>query len=370
MKATLISLFSVVLLSASANAQADNDKVPAPPKRTTVKKADNPQTPNGGEMCTIKIKGQEPVSVAPTCEGLQSKQTDLDTCMDIATDVCGVSRDDVKEAVTKRDPSLVKKKDTKKKRTKKKKPAKKPVKKKVTKKTKKPSPPPTLRRFNKEPKGTNCPEGGVSIHDGSDKNRNGKLEQDEVKTSYYVCNGLKGEKGDKGDPGVTTTIVKHEYTPAPKTKNGRDGKDGSRVNIGFGAWASALYAKDLPSAYAVGPALQLQVSLSPKWELTLDGGWAPGKDRATMVSLKVARYVKPWLFIETGPYAQWIGISGNYAKNQYVGLATGGGVRYTKGNHSFRLSATGFIGYEGFNLDDWRAVRTGVTGSAMYTHSW
>ncbi len=61
-----------------------------------------------------------------------------------------------------------------------------------------------------------CPNGGVKIVTGFDKNGNGVLDEDEIYDTYFVCHGEdgkdgidgvdgkdgdKGEKGDKGDPG-------------------------------------------------------------------------------------------------------------------------------------------------------------------------
>jgi hypothetical protein len=46
-----------------------------------------------------------------------------------------------------------------------------------------------------EPKGINCTLGGVKINSGVDINKNGTLENNEITTTAYVCNGINGSNG-------------------------------------------------------------------------------------------------------------------------------------------------------------------------------
>lgn len=43
-----------------------------------------------------------------------------------------------------------------------------------------------------EPAGVNCENGGIKINSGLDINRNGDLEENEITSSAYVCNGIDG----------------------------------------------------------------------------------------------------------------------------------------------------------------------------------
>ena len=65
-----------------------------------------------------------------------------------------------------------------------------------------------------EPSGDNCPEGGQKINVGYDLNSSGVLDESEITTTSYVCNGLVGETGANGEDGVDG-------------RNGRNGADGS-----------------------------------------------------------------------------------------------------------------------------------------------
>jgi hypothetical protein len=64
-----------------------------------------------------------------------------------------------------------------------------------------------------EEAGENCADGGIKIETGLDFNFNGTLEEEEVNSTKYVCDGEKGEPGSNGTDGVEGT-------------SGSDGKDG------------------------------------------------------------------------------------------------------------------------------------------------
>lgn len=51
-----------------------------------------------------------------------------------------------------------------------------------------------LVRLDDEPAGPNCPHGGTAVRTGIDTNGNGVLEESEVTSTQYVCNG--GVVGD------------------------------------------------------------------------------------------------------------------------------------------------------------------------------
>jgi hypothetical protein len=58
--------------------------------------------------------------------------------------------------------------------------------------------PPTLVRVDNEPPGVNCADGGVAIKTGVDKNGNGFLDDSEVTSTQYVCNGPQAVQCDGG----------------------------------------------------------------------------------------------------------------------------------------------------------------------------
>ncbi len=69
----------------------------------------------------------------------------------------------------------------------------------------------TLSNVITEDPGPNCPNGGIKIELGLDTNENGSLDNDEVVSENYVCNGANGSNGSDGSNG----------------SNGTDGSDGS-----------------------------------------------------------------------------------------------------------------------------------------------
>jgi len=50
----------------------------------------------------------------------------------------------------------------------------------------------TLTAVIKEPAGNSCENGGIKVNSGLDLNRNGVLEESEVTSSAYICNGVDG----------------------------------------------------------------------------------------------------------------------------------------------------------------------------------
>ena len=59
-----------------------------------------------------------------------------------------------------------------------------------------------LMNVTNEQAGKNCPNGGVRVDCGADKNADGKLDKSEISGTQYVC-GVIGDTGDKGDTGAT-----------------------------------------------------------------------------------------------------------------------------------------------------------------------
>src|SRR6476646_1923115 len=59
--------------------------------------------------------------------------------------------------------------------------------------------PSTLVRVDSETAGANCANGGVAIHQGTDANHNGTLDDSEIDSTQYVCSApspLKCEGGN------------------------------------------------------------------------------------------------------------------------------------------------------------------------------
>src|SRR5690606_37070654 len=52
-----------------------------------------------------------------------------------------------------------------------------------------------------EPAGANCSAGGWKIESGLDANRNGVLEEAEASSTAYICNGATGADGTDGTDG-------------------------------------------------------------------------------------------------------------------------------------------------------------------------
>lgn len=70
-----------------------------------------------------------------------------------------------------------------------------------------------------------CPKGGLAVKSGLDTDRDGKLDDDEVLDTDYVCNG---DKGDSGDPGLTALVEQSSEPPGSHCASG-----GTRIDVGL-----------------------------------------------------------------------------------------------------------------------------------------
>lgn len=60
----------------------------------------------------------------------------------------------------------------------------------------------TVLASTPEPKGSNCPAGGVKVSAGLDANSNGVLDTAEASSNSFICNGLDGAAGANGSNGL------------------------------------------------------------------------------------------------------------------------------------------------------------------------
>jgi hypothetical protein len=82
--------------------------------------------------------------------------------------------------------------------------------------------PGSLTRIEEVEPGDTCEAGGAVIHTGTDDNRDGALQTDEVDSSINVCSGPSGPQGDDGGDGTNGTNGQNGV-------NGTPGEDGSSV---------------------------------------------------------------------------------------------------------------------------------------------
>lgn len=82
-----------------------------------------------------------------------------------------------------------------------------------------------LSEVTSEPEGANCANGGLKISLGLDLNSNGSLENEEVLSENFLCNGLDGIDGENG---LTNLIRVVSEDPGENCENG-----GLRIDIGL-----------------------------------------------------------------------------------------------------------------------------------------
>lgn len=89
----------------------------------------------------------------------------------------------------------------------------------------------TLVRSSEEAAGANCEFGGVRLESGRDLNGNGAVDDDEVESTRFICdgrdgnNGTNGRNGENGDDGQAGPQGP-QGPQGPEGRDGIDGKDG------------------------------------------------------------------------------------------------------------------------------------------------
>lgn len=105
---------------------------------------------------------------------------------------------------------------------------------------------PTLvARTSPEEPGENCETGGTLVEIGADQNGNNTLDNNEVQTSFFVCNGLDGNDGaGSGSDGLTSLI---RVTPDDSCPNG-----GILIEVGLDTNSNgSLDAGEVQSTYSI-----------------------------------------------------------------------------------------------------------------------
>ncbi|MEQ6165586.1 MULTISPECIES: hypothetical protein [unclassified Ekhidna] len=89
---------------------------------------------------------------------------------------------------------------------------------------------PTLfARTSPEEPGENCEAGGTLVEIGADTNGNALLDDNEVQTSFFVCNGLDGADGGSGGENGLTSLIR----ATPLEDCGANSTTGIRIEIGL-----------------------------------------------------------------------------------------------------------------------------------------
>lgn len=71
-----------------------------------------------------------------------------------------------------------------------------------------------------EAAGANCAEGGIAVEVGPDTNGNGALDDEEVSSTEYVCNGANGADGLAGADGVSHLVATADEPAGPNCADG------------------------------------------------------------------------------------------------------------------------------------------------------
>lgn len=192
-----------------------------------------------------------------------------------------------------------------------------------------------------------------------------------AKPKCQICpTGPQGEKGDQGDQGDRGERGEKgdQGERGQKGEKGDRGANTSSINLGVGVMTNGLWPVQ-DYAWAVGPALQLQLAINRKTELTLSGAVAFGIDRGAIFDLAVTRYlVDDWLGLQLGAQGMVIGLKPSRDTGTYVGFAPALVLRPDLKYFKLRFSVGPYIGAAVFG-EDWDFTG-GVQGSCFASWNW
>jgi OmcA/MtrC family decaheme c-type cytochrome len=119
---------------------------------------------------------------------------------------------------------------------------------------------PALMKSSDEPAGTNCPNGGTKVEVGVDKNGNGALDQDEITSTAYVCNGTGSNSlvATSAEPAGTNCEWGGVKIETGLDANGNGVLDPSEVDA-----AATTFACNMSPSGTVVPTRGLNVVIGP-----------------------------------------------------------------------------------------------------------
>ena len=204
-----------------------------------------------------------------------------------------------------------------------------------------------LMRQDPEPAGTNCAQGGILVSSGVDANGNDTLEPSEVKNTSYVCNGANGTQGSPGTPG-TKSLVRLDPEPAGT----HCAQGGTAVHSGLDANGNntldsaeitqTQYVCSGPSGYPTGWTASAPVDSTGNVPM---GIWLPTGRSAKLFKVNASSQLKITVSDNFGA-----GAGVNEGSGSYAVRIKGNGVSYTCSVWQYSWNASGWANEYHFPL--------------------
>lgn len=258
----------------------------------------------------------------------------------------------------------------------------------------------TLVRMRAEPAGTNCPQGGSQVLAGIDTNDSGTLEDGEVTTSAYVCNGHPGVTGPAGSSG-RDSLISFAAEPAGATcayggqrvLSGLD-LDGNGVlsagEVSSTAYVCSAAPADTRWIDVTGAAIQAEsntgylANSSAKTVITLPaaptlgewvkvtgvgtGGWKIAQNAGQRISTLGLPGSLALRWTTTGPTAAWTAVAAS-ADGVRLAAASASGDLYTSTDQglTWTLRLTGLTWSGVASSSDGLRLIASTNGGALYS---
>lgn len=190
----------------------------------------------------------------------------------------------------------------------------------------------TLVRMRAEPAGANCAQGGSQVLAGIDANASGTLEDAEVSTAAYVCNGSPGASGPSGSSGRDSLISFAAEPPGATCQYGGQrvlsglDLDGNGV-LGAGEVNSTAYVcsaapADTRWVDVTGAAIQAESNT----------GYLANSSARTVITLPAAPTAGEWVKVSGVGTGGWTIAQNAGQRISTLGLPGGLDIRWTTGS--------------------------------------
>lgn len=190
----------------------------------------------------------------------------------------------------------------------------------------------TLVRMRAEPASANCVQGGSQVLAGIDTNANGTLEDAEVSTSAYVCNGSPGATGPSGSSGRDSLISFAAEPPGATCQYGGQRMasgldlDGNGVlgagEVSFTAYVCSAAPADTRWIDVTGAAIQAESNT----------GYLANSSAKTVITLPAAPTVGEWVKVSGVGTGGWTIAQNAGQRISTLGLPGGLDIRWATGS--------------------------------------
>jgi hypothetical protein len=193
----------------------------------------------------------------------------------------------------------------------------------------------TLVRVQGEPAGSHCAQGGSAVQAGLDTNANGVLENSEVTSTSYVCNGATGATGATGSTGSAGTdgysslvLLSNEAAGANCAYGGQRVQSGLDTNRNGALDASEVTSTSYLCSAAPADTQWVRVT-GPSAQMRVNTGYLVDAGSPVTLTLPTSPSIGDWVRVTGVSAAGWTLAQNAGQRISTRGLPGGMDIRWT-----------------------------------------